>query len=210
MQNKRDITLDIKTVYQILIGDLRYGYTRNNHLMPSDAYDKAKSILNLMKKTNSTWAYSTANQICEECISDQIMIHFYNGFDDEYGNLQEAIDFVEYLIKFMQEHNKEYKPYNYDLYEDLINKKKNIKYSVYKLNKEEDFLAKGIPNNSEALKSSLTLDEAYDYLLLDILGTTNGTFNNLNIVEQGRVIGKKFRILSPDNHHGELYMILRN
>lgn len=133
MQNKRDITLDIKTVYQILIGDLRYGYTRNNHLMPSDAYDKAKSILNLMKKTNSTWAYSTANQICEECISDQIMIHFYNGFD-----------------------------------------------------------------------------EAYDYLLSDILGTTNGTFNNLNIVEQGRVIGKKFRILSPDNHHGELYMILRN
>ena len=70
MDVTKRLDLDLKDVYQLLIGECRYGYRRNNHLMPSCAYDKVKDIVPRMYKVDEDYAVYTLKQICEECISD--------------------------------------------------------------------------------------------------------------------------------------------
>ena len=79
-----EINVNVHDLYQLLIGNLRYAYTRNNHLMPSSAFDQTLRILKDMMQAYPKGALMTAKQICEECILLQIMNNFSNGVDDEY------------------------------------------------------------------------------------------------------------------------------
>jgi hypothetical protein len=36
--------VDVKTMHQMILGNLRYAYTRNNHLEPSLSYSQAKNF----------------------------------------------------------------------------------------------------------------------------------------------------------------------
>lgn len=75
----RDITVDCKDLYQFLISECRYGYTRNNHLMPWGAFHHVYEYLPLMKETNRDFAISTACQLAEEAIEQ--LWHYLWGED---------------------------------------------------------------------------------------------------------------------------------
>jgi hypothetical protein len=59
----KTMELNLKDVYQLLIGDLRYGYRRNNHLMPGCAYDRVKELIPQMYKVDKDYAVYTLKQI---------------------------------------------------------------------------------------------------------------------------------------------------
>lgn len=121
-----------KDLYQFLLTDCRYGYTRNNHLMPSCAYEHVKQYLPKLLKADKYLAIHTAQQLCEECISMEL-IKFANGIDDENGNRAEAFKFIEEMLSFI--HNNEdyadWKPYNYDDYFENKALDDKPRYDVY-------------------------------------------------------------------------------
>lgn len=75
-QKDREVGVDVKDLYQFLISDCRYGYTRNNHLMPWGAFHHAYDYLPKMRETNPDFAESTAKQLAEECIEQLRMYTF--------------------------------------------------------------------------------------------------------------------------------------
>ena len=90
MDTAKTINVSLKNVYQLLISEMRYGYRRNNHLMPSCGYDKVKTLVPQMYEVDKEYAIYTMKQLCEECISDQLSANFYDGEEDEHGNRAEA------------------------------------------------------------------------------------------------------------------------
>ena len=134
MNVMKTLDLNLKDIYQMLIAECRYGYGRNNHLMPDGAYDKVKRIVPQMYEVDKEYAVYTLKQICEECISDQLTWNFYDGEDDEHGNRAEAIKFVRWCLDWI--HEKEYtdwEPYNYDQFKDNLNKDAEPRYLIYEL-----------------------------------------------------------------------------
>jgi hypothetical protein len=100
-----------------------------------------------MYELDKEYAVYTMKQLCEECISDQIMMNFYDGEDDEFGNRAEAIEFVKYSLKWIHEHDIDPRydsslwfPYNYDLYLDNVAKDDEPRYNIYELNGNEKVL----------------------------------------------------------------------
>lgn len=71
MENTQEkkISVGQKDLYQFLIAECRYGYTRNNHLMPDGAFRHVKEYLPLMKETDRFFAAGVAEQLADECIS---------------------------------------------------------------------------------------------------------------------------------------------
>lgn len=133
------VEVNVKDVYQLLVANLRYGYTRNNHLMPSCAYEQTKRIIDDFLKIDEDYAIHTLKQICDECISDEICINFYDGVDDECGNREESIQFVWWCIKTINEYISEWKPYNFDRFENNIAKDELNLYSVKVINGDSNF-----------------------------------------------------------------------
>ena len=140
MKTDKKLELDLKDVYQLLIAECRYGYGRNNHLMPDGAYEKVKRIVPQMYEVDKEYAVYTLKQICEECISDQLTWNFYDGEDDEFGNRKEAIKFVNWCLQWIHTHetDKRYDgsawfPYNYDNFVANIDKDKEPRYLIYEL-----------------------------------------------------------------------------
>ena len=88
----KKLELDLKDVYQLLIDECRYGYSRNNHLMPGSAYDKVKCIVPAMYEVDKEYAIYTLKQICTECIGLEIAALDKN---DEFDNLNLSIIFVQ-------------------------------------------------------------------------------------------------------------------
>lgn len=112
------MNIELKDLYQLLIAECRYGYTRNNHLMPEGAYDHVKQYLPLMIEEDKDFAIHTAQQLCEECISEELS-QFEDGIDDENNSRQEAFKFIEWLLMFIDAHDDsviKWNPYNYDIY----------------------------------------------------------------------------------------------
>lgn len=156
------VELSTKYVYQLLISNLRYGYTRNNHLMPSTAYEQTKEIMADFFDVDEEYALHTLQQLCEECISDEICIRFYNGVDDECGNRAEAIKFVNWCLETINKYDPNWKPYNFDLFENNVAKddlnlyyvtviKGDTKFSsgMTSKNKLYDFIAENILDNAK-------------------------------------------------------------
>lgn len=119
MKKKDCVEIGIKDAYQMLIAELRYGYTRNNHLMPCGAYAHVKEYLPVMEEANPEWALKTAQQAAEECISDELSIRLTE--EDESKNRKLSIEFVGYLVDWICKHENGhmYMPYNYDHFVEI-------------------------------------------------------------------------------------------
>lgn len=148
-----------KDLYQFLLTECRYGYTRNNHLMPDGAYRHVEEYLPELLKADKEMAINTAKQLVEECISMEL-VQFADGIDDDHGNRASALKFIEEMLQFVYKHagSSNWKPYNYDSY--LENKALDDKprYDVYEAeymgyDSDEKF-ALGKKINSEMLSKN--------------------------------------------------------
>jgi len=125
MNVEKKIEISLNDLYQLLISELRYGYRRNNHLMPNCAYYRVKELIPQMYEIDNEYALYTLKQICEECISDQLVHNFYDGKDDEYGNRTKAIEFVNWCMNWIFEHgDRIYRPYCWSRFKDNLEKVK--------------------------------------------------------------------------------------
>lgn len=169
------VKIDVGDLYRMLIGECRYGYTRNNHLMPSGAFDECQKYLPLMKKADISWAHSTALQLCDECIG-AFLSHFSTCDDDENGNRREYISFIEWLKEFMGDEWKE--PYNWKQYLENRNLENEPIYDIYEMPVEafgrekaypesitEEDLGDGTLVSTELLSRNNYLDFIFDVLL---------------------------------------------
>ena len=216
MEEKEYVKIDVHKLYQLLITELRYGYTRNNHLMPSSAYNDAADLLDRMLEANEGVAVSTAKQLCEECIGDELAMRFSEGLEDDFGNRKAAIDFIEYLLEFIRKREPGYKQYNMYMYDDNMNRSKGMRYSVFSIKdaKSFDAFSHEVPNDRELLKGGLELDKAYEYLFSTVLGMKNEdvSFNVMKIfggIYGNMIVGKELRICEPERHKGKVYLILK-
>ena len=136
MDNAKTMNVSLKNVYQLLISEMRYGYRRNNHLMPSCGYDNIKNLVPQMYEVDKEYAVYTMKQLCEECISDQLVANFYDGEDDEFGNRAEAIEFIKWSMQWINQHennSNNWLPYNHDLFVANLAKDNEPRYLVYEL-----------------------------------------------------------------------------
>lgn len=140
MDTTKTMNVSLKNVYQLLISEMRYGYRRNNHLMPSCGYDKVKTLVPQMYEVDKEYAVYTMKQLCEECITDQLVANFYDGEDDECGNRKEAIEFVKWSLKWIHEHETDpryegsiWLPYCHDSFLANLAKDDEPRYLVYEL-----------------------------------------------------------------------------
>ena len=136
MDTAKTMNVSLKNVYQLLISEMRYGYRRNNHLMPSCGYDRVKTLVPQMYEVDKEYAVYTMKQLCEECISDQLVANFYDGEDDEFGNRAEAIKFINWSIQWINQHennSNNWLPYNHDLFVANLAKDDEPRYLVYEL-----------------------------------------------------------------------------
>lgn len=208
-EKEQKVGITMKDLYQFLLTDCRYGYSRNNHLMPWGAYDHAKKYLPKMLKKDEEYATSTAKQLCEECISDELTANFYDGLDDENGNRREAIEFIQYLLEFVKNNDhstKNWLPYNYHLYSDNLAREESYRYNVYSI---KDFDYNSSDNYiKDTLATNLTLNEAYEFLFKVILNCKRSNYNKIEVTnDKKQIIGRKFRIIEPFAYQNELYMI---
>ena len=207
---KINVSVDIYDLYSILLGECRYGYSRNNHLMPHHAYEEVKKYLPLMFAKDPKVALGTACQICEECISDELFSRYFDGLDDEHGNRSEAIEFIKWCIDWMHANGdssyKDFYPSNYYLYEENIEKAENFKYRVYELETFEVGSAK----IRELTTEPVTGKEADQVLFVKELGTKQVVMNRIDIKTEKypvRVIGEIMRIIEPAEFAGKIYSI---
>lgn len=212
-------TLKVSTIqlYQLLISDLRYAYSRNNHLMPSCAFDEAKNLLTNMSDVDIETAIMTAKQLCEECISDQLATNFYYGLDDENQNRKESICFINWLLDFIHKEEKEYKPYNYGLYEVNLINETNLKFDIIKANSFDVDVEKlysgyltDLPElyHFEYLEKDLSNNNAIDNLFEKILNTNDSRYNKRNLIKNGKVVGALYKVITPKDHEDEIYGII--
>ena len=150
------VKIKLKDLYQLLIATARYAYTRNNHLMPGSFYEQAKRLLVEMKDADPEWAINTAKQLCDECISDEIQNHFYEGIDDEYNNLQDSRKFVKWLLDFIDDNN--WKPYNYADFEANLKKDDEPRYNIYKVEGKKEIKITDTPASQNNFKDILFKD----------------------------------------------------
>lgn len=216
MEEKECVKIDVHKLYQLLITELRYGYTRNNHLMPSSAYNDAADLLDRMLEADEGVAVRTAKQLCEECIGDELAMRFSEGLEDDFGNRKAAIDFIEYLLDFIRKREPGYKPYNMYMYDDNMKRSEDMRYSVFSIKDAESFdaFSHEVPKDRELLKGGLKLDKAYEYLFSTVLGMKNEdvSFNVMKIfggIYGNMIVGKELRICEPEMHKGKVYLILK-
>ena len=216
MEEKEYVKIDVHKLYQLLITELRYGYTRNNHLMPSSAYNDAADLLDRMLEADEGVAVRTAKQLCEECIGDELAMRFSEGLEDDFGNRKAAIDFIEYLLDFVRKREPGYKPYNMYMYDDNMKRSEDMRYSVFSIKDAESFdaFSHEVPKDRELLKGGLKLDKAYEYLFSTVLGMKNEdvSFNVMKIfggIYGNLIVGKELRICEPEKHKGKVYLILK-
>lgn len=216
MEEKEYVKIDVHKLYQLLITELRYGYTRNNHLMPSSAYNDAADLLDRMLEADEGVAVSTAKQLCEECIGDELAMRFSEGLEDDFGNRKAAIDFIDYLLDFIHKREPDYKPYNMYMYDENMKRSEDMRYSVFSIKdaKSFDAFSHEVPKDRELLKGGLELDKAYEYLFSTVLGMKNEdvSFNVMKIfggIYGNRIVGKELRICEPERHKGKVYLILK-
>lgn len=207
MEKKKKVSLDPIMLYRLLIGNMRYAYTRNNHLMPSTAYEEAKELLGKLIKADPQIGMSTAKQLLEECISDEIVGVFYDGLEDRNGNLKESLAFVDYLKDFIKKHGDDsYLPWNQNMLDNVLNKHKSLRYDLVMM-EGNDLMADLFTESM--LEESLSEDDAYNELF-NLLGTQAFTSSGTRGIttRMDKVCGKYFKILTPEEHKGEIYGII--
>lgn len=81
MKREKEKTVDVSCgdLYQLMIAECRYGYTRNNHLMPWGAFRHCYDYLPKMAKIDWDCACRTAKQLAEEAIQGLCANAFEDG-----------------------------------------------------------------------------------------------------------------------------------
>ena len=208
-----NVKIDINDLYKLLISDCRYGYTRNNHLMPGAAYENVKKYINEMYVVDKETALSTACQLVEECIENQLGYNFIDALDDENGNRKEAIDFINVLLNWIHlkgndeelsyRDYKYYVPYNYNIYNKNIEKEASYKYRVYEL----DNFNEDANKIRELTTVPVSKAEADTVLFKDELKVTSLSYNKLNIMSEHRITGEIIKIITPTDFQDKVYSI---
>ena len=155
MMKKEFVKVEVKDLYQLLLCNCRYGYTRNNHLMPDSSFTQAERYLQAMVKVDKELASHTAKQLCEECINE-LESRYYYGNDDEYGNRALYLRFIESLLKFLRKNDvlfNESQIYNIDKYYRNLSEDLRKKYIIYDNQTQEE------------LTDVLTKQEYLDFLV---------------------------------------------
>lgn len=139
---EKNVKINLKDLYQFLICECRYGYTRNNHLMPSGAFEHVKEYIPKIAEQDIDFAVHTVKQLCEECIFNQLVTNFFDGEDDEFGNRKEAIEFIDWCYKYVND-LETWTPYNYQQYVTNYQKNFEPRYNIYEIvNGEKNLLTK--------------------------------------------------------------------
>lgn len=68
MAKKKKVSIYPVDLYRFLIEGNRYGFTRNNHLMPGGAFDACRHYLPALFEADEDIGLSTARQLAEEAI----------------------------------------------------------------------------------------------------------------------------------------------
>lgn len=121
-----------KDLYQFLLTECRYGYTRNNHLMPDGAYRHVEEYLPELLNADREMAINTAKQLVEECISMEL-IQFSDGIDDDHGNRSLALKFIAKMRSFVMDNSDDccWMPYNWDQFKNQLALDNKRRYDVY-------------------------------------------------------------------------------
>lgn len=213
------VSLTPAELYRLLICCLRYGYSRNNHLMPSSAYKEALDYLSRMAEVDEDLAASTAIQLAEECISDQICMNFYDGLDDDCQNREESVKFANSLIKFAKDHGNPNPPYNFDSLLRNVGKADSLKYDVWEL-KDYDFESNLSPTwefvkglDRAEIESGISKATAYESLFKKVIKADSAVFSGRlsvkNPPEQSNlVVGEIFRIAEPEALSGRVFCVI--
>lgn len=215
-----EVKVEIGDLYQFLIAECRYGYKRNNHLMPWGAYEHVKQYLPIMYEVDADYALHTACQLCDECISQQLTNNFYDGLDDVHGSRKEAIEFIDWLLDWINDNSENtiyehvyrgFKPYNYYLYEENLKRESEFKYRLYEVNTfdiDSEFIFK---DNivREITTEPVSWDEVNKLLFEGELKSNTATFNKKSIYPRGKVIGEVDRIIEPSEFQGKIYVIIK-
>ena len=151
MNVEKKVEITLKDLYTYLLVHNRYGYTRNNHLEPSVAFDDCKKFIPIMYEIDADYALHTVKQLCEECISE-LNMHFWFGIDDENHNRPRYIGFIEYCLEFLRNNQEQQTrnrynletfekigeetfyanwPYNLDVYERNLQRDNERRYIIY-------------------------------------------------------------------------------
>lgn len=178
----KTIDIELLDFYRLLVSNLRYAYSRNNHLQPSISYQDIKEkYLPKFFAIDKETALHTFKQMCDECISDEICVRFCDGEEDDFGNRRSSLEFVEYLLNEIHKYEPDWFPYNYDqfirnknlddepiylIYEIKGNRKKLISDKKYSTNYyiegllrevlhlSENDLKQGVFYNKQRIKNS--------------------------------------------------------
>lgn len=177
------MNIDLRDVYQLLLCEGRYAYTRNNHLMPSTFYDRVKRLVPEMIKEDKlygvdTFGVATLKQLVKECIQDEILTRFADGEDDEFGNRKASIEFInsslDYIHAIENNNSKDWFPYNYDDFLANLEKDDEPRYNIYQVDK---FNGDNIILTTRPVSQKEYMEYILDQSKLVIYDTSQITYN---------------------------------
>jgi len=165
MENNIILKVDSKYFYQLLIKEVRYACSRNNHLEPSSTFEELKSILPMYYDQDSEWGMKTAKQICEEVINE-LVISFPDGEDNTYKNREHYLDMILWLLDFIVDNEGEWKPYNWDNY-------------IYNIATDctKQYFIKDLDTDEVYNKYPLSRKEYLDYIMKEIIKSNEATYS---------------------------------
>ncbi len=196
---KDTIEIGTNALYQLLICYCRYGYTRNNHLMPDAAFMRCEELLPKLLAVDKDCALRTAKQLCEECISHEIVMRFYDGDDDQSGNRASSIDFVHWLLTWIKENEKsQYRPYNYVHFLENVSiddKPQYVVSELFNFNMETRKWSSSKILNKDKL---LSKNNYLNFILTDVCELKDGDkirYNKIDVVKDKYGFGKPIKFI---------------
>ena len=96
-KKRKTVAVECHDLYQLMISECRYGYTRNNHLMPWGAFNHCYFYLPKLMKADPDFAKHTAKQLAEEAI-EQLRMDSFGDARKQFSVLQEGIADTPYEL----------------------------------------------------------------------------------------------------------------
>ena len=179
-----EVKIDTCVAYRLVISNLRYGYTRNNHLMPWCAFEEAREVIDAMMEVDKSMAMHTVTQSCEECIS-ALGNAFRDGVDDEFDNRKHYIDYIEWCLAKIDEDDPINLPYNINTYRKNLALDELKRYDIVWLDDD---------GKDGATEGPYSLNEAIDRLFE---GVNEATYRKERIVDENGRVSYRYDILTP-------------
>lgn len=190
-----------------MIGALRYGCSRNNHLEPSWTFDHLKKHLpQLCKKDLEAGLYALEKFCSETC--EMLDDNFYDGLDDEHGNRLDYIKFIEWCVEEASKLGKDITNcWAYDRYKKNLERESSLKYRLYEL---ESFDKDAKPIR-EITVEPVSWGDVNKLLFDGELESQYGMMNRITLFTEEyprRDIGEIDRIIEPKTCEGKVYKII--